>query len=216
MNAFCSEYLVRYGKAGEFGRFHAQKPLQLLKGDLVIIETHRGKETGEILSPSTPIIAKFLPNTTVGKLYGALTAQDDSLVQLNHSKSSLIIEAAKNISLALALPVSILDAELLFDGKHAVLHLATSPKTDVRDLISKLSKDFDLHIYVENITQPNQDDDHDESPVEDAGSCGSGNCGSKEGGCGSCSSGGGCGSCSTTKEKKPALEANASQRKPLI
>jgi len=216
MNAFCSEYLVRYGKAGEFGRFHAQKPLQLLKGDLVIIETHRGKETGEILSPSTPIVAKFLPNTTVGKLYGALTAQDDSLVQLNYLKSSLIIEAAKNISLALALPVSILDAELLFDGKHAVLHLATSPKTDVRDLISKLSKDFDLHIYFENITQPHQDDD-DESPIEDEGSCGSGSCGSKEGGCGSCSSGsGGCGSCSTTKEKKPALEANASQRKPLI
>jgi cell fate regulator YaaT (PSP1 superfamily) len=216
MNAFCSEYLVRYGKAGEFGRFHAQKPLQLLKGDLVIIETHRGKETGEILSPSTPIIAKFLPNTTVGKLYGTLTDQDDSQVQLNHAKSSLIIEAAKSIALNLALPVSILDAELLFDGKHAVLHLATSPKTDVRDLISKLSNDFDLHIYVENITQPNQDDDHDESLVEDAGSCGSGNCGSKEGGCGSCSSGGGCGSCSTTKEKKPALEANASQRKPLI
>jgi cell fate regulator YaaT (PSP1 superfamily) len=216
MNAFCSEYLVRYGKAGEFGRFHAQKPLQLLKGDLVIIETHRGKETGEILSPSTPIIAKFLPNTTVGKLYGTLTDQDDSQVQLNHAKSSLIIEAAKSIALTSALPVSILDAELLFDGKHAVLHLATSPKTDVRDLISKLSNDFDLHIYVENITQPNQDDDHDESLVEDAGSCGSGNCGSKEGGCGSCSSGGGCGSCSTTKEKKPALEANASQRKPLI
>ena len=216
MNAFCSEYLVRYGKAGEFGRFHAQKPLQLLKGDLVIIETHRGKETGEILSPSTPIIAKFLPNTTVGKLYGTLTDQDDSQVQLNHAKSSLIIKAAKSIALTSALPVSILDAELLFVGKHAVLHLATSPKTDVRDLISKLSNDFDLHIYVENITQPNQDDDHDESLVEDAGSCGSGNCGSKEGGCGSCSSGGGCGSCSTTKEKKPALEANASQRKPLI
>ena len=214
MNAFCSEYLVRYGKAGEFGRFHAQKPLQLLKGDLVIIETHRGKETGEILSPSTPIIAKFLPNTTVGKLYGTLTDQDDSLVQLNHSKSSLIIEAAKNISVALALPVSILDAELLFDGKHAVLHLATSPKTDVRDLISKLSNDFDLHIYVENITQSNQDDDDDESPLEDSESCGSGNCGSKESGCGTCSSGG-CGSCSTIKEKKPALEANASQRKPL-
>lgn len=215
MNAFSSEYLVRYGKAGEFGRFHAQKPLQLLKGDLVIIETHRGKETGEILSPSTPIIAKFLPNTTVGKLYGTLTDQDDSQVQLNHAKSSLIIEAAKSIALTSALPVYILDAELLFDGKHAVLHLATSPKTDVRDLISKLSSDFDLHIYVENITQPNQDDD-DESPLEDVGSCGSGNCGSKEGGCGTCSSGGGCGSCSTTKEKKPALEANASQRKPLI
>ena len=207
------EYLVRYGKAGEFGRFRAQKPLQLFKGDLVLIETHRGKETGEILSPSSPTIAKFLPNTTVGKLFSTLSPQDDSLAQLNHSKSSLIIEAAKNISLALALPVSILDAELLFDGKHAVLHLATSPKTDVRDLISKLSNDFDLHIYFENITQPNQDD---ESPIEDAGSCGSGNCGSKEGGCGTCSSGGGCGSCSTTKEKKPALEANASQRKPLI
>ncbi|NBR05358.1 MAG: hypothetical protein EBT92_06265 [Planctomycetes bacterium] len=199
------EYLIRYGKAGEFGRFRAQKPLQLFKGDLVIIETHRGQETGEILSPSTPMIAKFLPNTTVGKLYGTLTAQDDSQIQSNHSKSSHIVEAAKNISLVLALQVSILDVELLFDGKHAVLHLATSPKTDVRDLVSKLSQDFDLHIYVENISQQE----------ENAGSCGSGNCGSKEGGCGSCSSGG-CGSCATGKQKKPALEANASQRKPLI
>ncbi len=208
------EYLVRYGKAGEFGRFRAQKPLLLFKGDLVLIETHRGKETGEILSPSSPTIAKFLPNTTVGKLFSTLSPQDDSLAQLNHLKSSLIFEAAKKISLDLALPVMIVEAELLFDGKHAVLHLLTSPKTDVRDLVSKLSQDFDMHIYVENISQPQEE----EKLAEDDGtsSCGSGKCGSKESGCGTCGSGGGCGSCSTTKEKKPALEANASQRKPLI
>ncbi len=208
------EYLVRYGKAGEFGRFRAQKPLQLFKGDLVLIETHRGKETGEILSPSSPTIAKFLPNTTVGKLFSTLSPQDDSLAQLNHLKSSHIFEAAKKISLDLALPVMIVEAELLFDGKHAVLHLLTSPKTDVRDLVSKLSQDFDMHIYVENISQPQEE----EKLAEDDGtsSCGSGKCGSKESGCGTCGSGGGCGSCSTTKEKKPALEANASQRKPLI
>lgn len=211
MDTLCLEYLVRYGKAGEFGRFRAQKPLQLFKGDLVLIETHRGKETGEILSPSTSTIAKFLPNTTVGKLFSTLSPQDDSLAQLNHLKSSLIFEAAKKISLDLALPVMIVEAELLFDGKHAVLHLLTSPKTDVRDLVSKLSQDFDMHIYVENISQPQEE----EKLAEDLGSCGSGNCGSKESGCGTCSSGG-CGSCSTTKEKKPALEANASQRKPLI
>ncbi|MSR50113.1 MAG: hypothetical protein EXS07_08695 [Gemmataceae bacterium] len=214
MDTLCLEYLVRYGKAGEFGRFRAQKPLQLFKGDFVLIETHRGKETGEILSPSSPTIAKFLPNTTVGKLFSTLSPQDDSLAQLNYLKSSLIFEAAKKISLDLALPVMIVEAELLFDGKHAVLHLLTSPKTDVRDLVSKLSQDFDMHIYVENISQPQEE----EKLAEDNGksSCGSGKCGSKESGCGTCGSGGGCGSCSTAKEKKPALEANASQRKPLI
>ena len=214
MDTLCLEYLVRYGKAGGFGRFRAQKPLQLFKGDLVLIETHRGKETGEILSPSTPSIAKFLPNTTVGKLFSTLSPQDDSLAQLNHLKSSLIFEAAKKISLDLALPVMIVEAELLFDGRHAVLHLLTSPKTDVRDLVSKLSQDFDMHIYVENISQPQEE----EKLAEDDGtsSCGSGKCGSKESGCGTCGSGGGCGSCSNAKEKKPALEANASQRKPLI
>jgi cell fate regulator YaaT (PSP1 superfamily) len=213
MDTLCLEYLVRYGKAGEFGRFRAQKPLQLFKGDLVVIETHRGKETGEILSPSSPTIAKFLPNTTVGKLFSTLSPQDDSLAQLNHLKSSLIFEAAKKISLDLALPVMIVEAELLFDGRHAVLHLLTSPKTDVRDLVSKLSQDFDMHIYVENISQPQEE----EKLAEDDGtsSCGSGKCGSKESGCGTCGSGGGCGSCSTAKEKKPALEANASQRRPL-
>lgn len=214
MDTLCLEYLVRYGKAGEFGRFRAQKPLQLFKGDLVLIETHRGKETGEILSPSTSTIAKFLPNTTVGKLFSTLSPQDDSLAQLNHLKSSLIFEAAKKISLDLALPVMIVEAELLFDGKHAILHLLTSPKTDVRDLVSKLSQDFDMHIYVENISQPQEE----EKLAEDDGtsSCGSGKCGSKESGCGTCGSGGGCGSCSTAKGKMPALEANASQRKPLI
>lgn len=213
MDSFCLEYLVRYGKAGEFGRFRAQEPLQLLKGSLVIIETHRGKETGEVLSPSTPSIAKFLPNTTVGKLHGIHPAQDDSIIQLHQLKSSLIFEAAKKITLALALPISIIEVELLFDGQHAVLHLATSPKTEVRDLVSKLSQDFNLHIYIENISQPHQE--KDEAEEESASSCGSGNCGSKESGCGSCSSGG-CGSCGTSKEKKPALEVTASQRKPLI
>lgn len=213
MDSFCLEYLVRYGKTGEFGRFRAQKPLQLFKGDLVIIETHRGKETGEILSPSRPTIANFLPNTTVGKLYGTLNAQDDSLLELSHLKSFLLFEAAKKICIDLALPVSIIEVELLFDGRHAVIHLATNPKTEIRDLVSKLSQDFDLHIYVENISRPHQEE---ESVEEETSSCGSGNCGSKENGCGTCGSGGGCGSCGTTKEKKPASEVNTSQRKPLI
>ncbi len=208
MNTPSLEYLVRYGKAGDFGRFRSHLPLQLTRGELVVIETHRGIEAGEIISPSFPTITTFLPNTTVGKLNRTFLPSDENQTLINQTNSERIFFAAQETAAALNLPAAIMDVEVLLDCKHAILHLAAEPKCDLRDLVSKISQDFDLHIFVENTNLPLQ-----ETPPET--SCGSGNCGSKGSDCGSCSSKGGCGSCSSNgKEKKPKLEDETPKLRP--
>lgn len=206
------EYLVRYGKTGGFGRFRSQKPLELSRGDLVIIESHRGREIGEVISPSTTNIATFLPNSTVGKIFDLLSPDDHRPHEIQ-LKATQLINAANEYCIASGMDVSVMDAEVLLDEKHAVIHLATNPVIDLRELISNLSDRFKLHIYVENLSQ-NQT--NEEAPANNCGkSCGSTNCDSKQGDCGSCESGG-CGTCGAKKDKKPALKDSNLQRRPLI
>lgn len=207
------EYLVRYGKTGGFGRFRSQKPLELSRGDLVIIESHRGREIGEVISPSTTNIATFLPNSTVGKIFDLLSPDDHRPHEIQ-LKATQLINAANEYCIASGMDVSVMDAEVLLDEKHAVIHLATNPATkDLGELISSLSDNFKLHIYVENLSQ-NQTIKEDSS--NNCGeTCGSTNCNSKPGGCGSCESGG-CGTCGAKKEKRPASKDSNLQRRPLL
>ena len=67
------EYLLSYGRLGDFGRFRAGKPLTCRRGDRAVVRTHRGLEVGEVLREATPVHATFLPNTSVGQLVRLLT-----------------------------------------------------------------------------------------------------------------------------------------------
>ena len=70
------EYLVRYGLAGEFGRFRADCPLALSRGARVVVRSQRGVELGEVMRPATPRHAAYLPNTSVGRLLRPAGAEE--------------------------------------------------------------------------------------------------------------------------------------------
>jgi hypothetical protein len=83
-----------------------------------------------------------------------------------------------------ALPAALLDAEVLLDGEHAVLHVTRWDEADLRELVAPLSRAFELSITLSELGRPVKAD-------AGCGSCGEGGCGScGEGGCGSsCSAG---------------------------
>ena len=72
------EYLLRYGLAGDFGRFRAARPLALRRGDRAVVRSHRGLELAEVLREAAPGHAPFLPNTTVtSSAFATLTQAAD-------------------------------------------------------------------------------------------------------------------------------------------
>jgi hypothetical protein len=176
------EYLLTYGVLGDFGRFHSPRPLSCSRGDRAVIRTPRGLEIGAVLRPATPGHAHFLPNTSVGALLRLTTTDDERTAVRLQARTAEFCDEASRTAGALDLPLAILDAEMLLDGEHAVLHFVRWQDCDIRPLISGLSKQFALSVLVQDLT-------HAPEEHHGCGDCGSGGCGDcGPGGCGSCGS----------------------------
>jgi hypothetical protein len=188
------EYLISYGLAGDFGRFRAPRPLPCRRGARVVVRSHRGVEVGSVLRPATPRHAAFLPNTTVGQLLRGVTPDDEQTLGAMRERGRRLCERAAALAYELALPLAVLDAEVLLDGEHAALHLVRDGAGDVRPLVSTLSREFGLHIEIADLAHAVAEEE------EEHHGCGREGCGREGGGCGSCGTGGGCGSCGTKAE----------------
>jgi hypothetical protein len=184
------EYLLSYGVGGDFGRFRAVRPIALKRGDRVAARSARGLEAAVVLCPATPRHARYLPNTTLGTLLHRLSPEEERTLHQQRGRSQQLLDRASQLAMELDLPLELLDAEVLLDGEHAVLHLLRWADCDVRPFVSTLSREFAVQLTLEDFTRPHEEEEHG------CGSCGSGGCGS--GGCGS----GGCGSCGSAKPEE--------------
>ncbi|HEY7308164.1 MAG TPA: PSP1 C-terminal domain-containing protein [Gemmataceae bacterium] len=194
------EYLVSFGLTGEFGRFRAAVPLALRRGERVVVRGPRGVEIASVLREATPRHARFLPNTTVGQLLRRAGDADEDADSAMHVRGRQLFDRGRLLAAELSLPLELLDVEVLLDGEHAVLHLLRWADADVRPFVSTLSREFELHVALADLSRPAEADDH-----EDAG-CGRPDCGRQEGGgCSTCDKGGGCSTCGSSKPQDMTL-----------
>lgn len=181
------EYLVHHGSAGHLGRFRGDAGY--CRGAHVVVQTRRGMEVGQLLCPSTPDRIA-LPDPYIGELIRAVNADDLELIDRQRALSRRVFEDGAALTDHLALPLTLVDVEILFDGRHALLHAVRFAPCDDGPWLADLGARHGLIARLYDLgAEPNipKDDGHGH------GSCGDGGCG--EGGCGSCSSGG-CNSCS--------------------
>lgn len=208
------EYLLSYGLLGEFGRFRASRPTAARRGARAVIRSHRGVEVGTVLRAATPRHARYLPNTTVGQLLRLVSPEDDQKLKLLRQRGQEVLQRAAQLADQLRLPLEWLDAEMLLDGEHVVLHHLRGGECDVRPLVSTLSREFALHVLLQDLTHPVEP-----APAEDEEhGCGRENCGA--GNCSSCGTGGGCSSCGTPSDDEQSyfagLREKMEQRVPLL
>jgi PSP1 C-terminal conserved region len=187
-----AEYLVSYGTSGEFARFRSAAPTPFQRGDRVVVRTHQGVELGVVMCPAQPDHAPFLSRTALGELLRATTEKDDQQAEEFARFGQRILEDAARLTAELALPLVILDVEVLLDGQQAIVHHLRQVDCDYRSLVSALSRKHDLHIVMNNMALPKE-------PVV---GCGEPNCGQLTGGCQSCGSGGGCSTCGKGVKKE--------------
>jgi len=193
-----SEYLLSYGTAGDFGRFRPTRPFTCRRGDRAVVRTARGLELGVVLCEAQPGHARFLPNTSVGQLLRLASAADEQSAQQMQERAQRLFEASRRHAAELALPIEILDVEVLLDGEQAILHHLRWAEYDERPLVSALVREHDLRVLLHNLGGAM----HEEVEEEEHG-CGRPNCGKAEGGgCSTCGTGGGCSTCGTSQPEE--------------
>jgi cell fate regulator YaaT (PSP1 superfamily) len=184
------EYLLSYGALGDFGRFYPLTPLTCRRGQRAVVRSHRGLEIATVLGEARPGHAAFLPNTTVGQLLRLATPDDDETECRRRDDARRLFDAARALAAGLALPVEVIDAEVLLDGQHAVVHHLAWAEFDARPFVSGLSTRFDAHVTLFEVARPAAAGKEEEA---NGHGCGRPDCGSASGG--GCGSGGGCSTC---------------------
>ena len=205
-----NEYLVSFGRSGDFGRFRADGEPAYRRGDRVVIRTEQGLELGVVLCAAEPGHGRYLSRTAQGELLRCCTEADDRAASNMDERGHAIFEHARAMVEQLSLPLEVLDAEVLLDGKQVVLHHLRRDDCDFRPLVSGIARAFDVRVIMQNLFVP------EETVV----GCGEPNCGAGAGGCTSCSTSGGCGSCGKGHKSDDVAEYLASQeatkRQPLL
>jgi cell fate regulator YaaT (PSP1 superfamily) len=182
-----AEYLLSYGTLGDFGRFYPVTPRAFRRGQRAVARTCRGVEVGTVLGEARPGHASFLPNTTVGQILRLATPDDEAADRRRRDQAQRLFADARRLAAELALPVEVLDAEVLLDGEHAVLHHLRLADFDPRPFVSTLSRTFEVHLTLEDLSRTGA------AVEEEEHGCGRPDCGSGSGGCGS--GGDGCSTC---------------------
>ena len=185
--------LVQYGRTAFVGAFSSDEPIRVERGASVIVRTPRGLELGFALCEPDAGYANLVD--AGGDFLRNASAEDASdAVEVRRLR---LLEAAQ--CRLEAAPVVVLDAELLFDGVNAILHILPWAECNLDDALEALSREFGCVVKALDLNRlPNAAE-----PPPAKSSCGTGGgCGTKEGGCstGGCGSGSG-GSCSRSQVK---------------
>lgn len=189
------EYLIAHGRAGHLGRFVTANGDTFQHGERVVIRSRRGIELGEILNEHRPERGGDLPDDYVGEICRAATADDlaQAIRQLDDAQQ--LCEFAESTARRLALPFTVLDVEVMLDGRGAVVHGLPHEHCDVGPLLEQLGDQYGLIVRLYDLGReeptPAPATDHEESFKCDKPDCGEGDCSScgTDGGCNTCSSG---------------------------
>jgi PSP1 C-terminal conserved region len=196
-------YLIRYGVMSHVGRFPilAVHDTTFERGQLVVLQTERGLELGEVLiavdSQTAPAdrapgvradVDHSSPQVTGNAPHVLRVASPDDLLSSKHaqemrpSRFSLCQRVLEDGNW----PWELIDVEPLLDGRSTVIHYLGPHRIDVSSLRARFRVECDLDVVLEPVgSDPDCDvpdglADEEEESGEGCGTCG-------------CSSGGGCG-----------------------
>ncbi len=177
-----SRCLVRYGAMTWTGyfRYRSNEPLECHHGERVLIETPRGVEVGEVLSPLTT----DPPRNDVGKVIkptGELLRKLTSMESFEHVRrqrdaglqsvvQELLAECSRRIA-ERGIAVDVVDGEMLFHGKTLVLYFLGTPTDDLGVLASELSQAREFNVIFNSVLEV-------AAPVASCG-CSGGGCSAK-------------------------------------
>ncbi len=209
------QVVASFGKDAALGCFVAEPTLDLSRGDLVVLRTMRGLEVGSVLCAASVRQARLLGANARGEVARRFGPGDEETHAESTRRADRLRDAANDLAERLAIPATVLDAEVFFDGVHAVLHLLHDESADLAAFARELSQSLDLEVRLSNLAQPLPED-------PESHGCGKPDCGEGSGSCTTCSTGGcatGCGSAAVDLRNYFSHlrdQMEATQRVPLV
>ena len=162
--------LVRYGKVGMIGHFrHSERELPSLHTK-VVIQTDRGLELGEIVSPAAAHnrytctiprerIDQYIkdsggsdyPFSRSGRVVRLATVQD--LNEQRHIEQNVEKEGKhfKERAREMHLPMKLVDVEHLFGGDRIIFYFLADGRVDFRELVRELGREFNTRIEMRQV-----------------------------------------------------------------
>jgi hypothetical protein len=116
-----SEYLVSYGRHGDFGRFRADSASTRRRGDRVVIQSPRGLEVGAVIRRFDSDPHSMLAQAPVGQIVRAVSEADDAAVGRCHQRAEELFGHGRREARALELPFEVVDAEVLLGSQGILL-----------------------------------------------------------------------------------------------
>jgi len=182
------EYLVRYGKAGDFGRFYAVRPpaVPWRRGERVVVRGHRGVEVGTVLGEARAGHAAFLPNTSVGAVLRAAGPGDEAALARLGRRADEVYRTALALAGEMAPGLVVMDVELMLEGDGGVVHVLGEPGGDLRPWVDAVRARCGVRVTVESVSGGVAEPGSDEGARCDRPDCGEGACSTKGHGCATC------------------------------
>ena len=148
---------VRIKKAGKI-LFYEPNEEEIIKGDMVIVETSRGLECGKVVVGARELLAEenietveSEPDVPLRKIYRKAT--DEDLIQLEDNRKSekLAFEICLQKITEHGLPMKLINVEYTFDVNKIIFFFTADGRVDFRELVRDLAAIFKTRIELRQV-----------------------------------------------------------------
>lgn len=147
-----TSYLVRHGSMRFVGEFQAPSlPFPPARRDIVIIQSDRGTEHGELLCPATPAALASVPEPTKGQLLRVATPEDHARLADLKRLRDREVELGTSLITRHKLAMQIVDVEHLFGGERLIFYFLAENRIDFRELVKSMAREFHTRIELRQI-----------------------------------------------------------------
>ena len=121
--------------------------LQLMPslGEIVILESDRGDDYGEIVSKVAQVMNKT-SKAKLKKIIRVASAQDFERIKRNTEASQKAYAVCKSVISKADLPMKLITCEYTFDKKKAIFYFSSAQRVDFRQLVKDLANELKTRI----------------------------------------------------------------------
>ncbi|MBQ8177021.1 MAG: stage 0 sporulation family protein [Oscillospiraceae bacterium] len=140
---------VRFKSAGKVYYFSPDK-IQAETGDMVIVETARGVECGEVVMPNHQVEDEKI-TVPLKSIIRKATPADMKIIEQNKAKEENAFKICQEKILAHKLDMKLVDVECTFDNNKLLFYFTAETRVDFRELVKDLAAVFRTRIELRQI-----------------------------------------------------------------
>ena len=144
-------FLVRHGSMRFLGVFTQPPGVTVRRGDVVVLRTERGQESGEALCPATPQAVAAIPEPTHGDIVRVAGAEDREKMARVQELQKSQFETGSKLVAQHKLAMQIVDVEYLFGGERLIFYFLAEGRVDFRELVKSMAREFHTRIELRQI-----------------------------------------------------------------